>query len=112
MSNFELVGFDPDVSLLAAGIGVLGAVLLGLGVIVMFSRRRSARNGRAMRAAGRASVNGTSLDHSRAAGAPLPRTVTREPYVSVVIPCYNEEGNIEAMHERLSRAIAPLTSTY
>jgi len=86
MGNFELVGFDPGVSLLAAGIGVLGALLLGLGLIFVIFRRHSARKDRAIRAITRASANGTPLAQSRAAGAPLPRKVIRDPYVSVVIP--------------------------
>jgi polyisoprenyl-phosphate glycosyltransferase len=43
---------------------------------------------------------------------PKPRHFTREPYISVVIPCYNEEGNIRPMHERLSNVLRPLTNTF
>lgn len=41
-----------------------------------------------------------------------PRELGRAPYVSVVIPCYNEEGNIRPMYERLSAALQQVTPTY
>ena len=44
--------------------------------------------------------------------APKPRRFTRAPVISVVIPCYNEEGNIPLMYERLTKALASLNSAY
>lgn len=40
------------------------------------------------------------------------RELNRSPYVSVVIPCYNEQGNIRPMYERLTAALGPVTPTY
>ena len=41
-----------------------------------------------------------------------PRTLGRPPYVSIVIPCYNEQGNIWPMYERLTAALSRVTPTY
>ncbi len=41
-----------------------------------------------------------------------PRTLGRPPYISVVIPCYNEQGNIWPMYERLTAALSRVTPTY
>lgn len=41
-----------------------------------------------------------------------PRELGRPPYVSVVIPCYNELGNILPMYERLTAALRQVTPSY
>jgi polyisoprenyl-phosphate glycosyltransferase len=41
-----------------------------------------------------------------------PRRLNRPPFISVVIPCYNEEGNIQAMYDRLTPVLGGLTPTY
>jgi dolichol-phosphate mannosyltransferase len=41
-----------------------------------------------------------------------PRRLSRPPYISVVIPCYNEEGNIQAMYDRLTAVLGSLTPIY
>ncbi len=41
-----------------------------------------------------------------------PRELGRSPYVSVVIPCYNEQGNVLPMYERLSAALRQVTPSY
>ena len=41
-----------------------------------------------------------------------PRALGRPPYVSVVIPCYNEQGNVLPMYERLTAALRPVTPSY
>jgi polyisoprenyl-phosphate glycosyltransferase len=41
-----------------------------------------------------------------------PRELGRPPYVSVVIPCYNEQGNVLPMYERLSAALREVTPSY
>src|SRR5487761_2425161 len=38
-----------------------------------------------------------------------PRNLNRPPYVSIVIPCYNEEGNIRPMYERLTATLRQVT---
>lgn len=55
-----------------------------------------------------AAPSGGAREH----GLRRPRHLTREPYVSVIIPCYNEEGNIRPMHERLTNVLRPITPTY
>jgi dolichol-phosphate mannosyltransferase len=82
-----------------ASVVVLALLLL---VALMGARRRRQRRRAATPSTGPA---------PRQAG-PRPRYLTREPYISVVIPCYNEEGNIRPMHERLTKVLSALTSTY
>ncbi|HZC07584.1 MAG TPA: glycosyltransferase family 2 protein, partial [Ktedonobacterales bacterium] len=55
------------------------------------------------------------LETTSAAGPRLrlrPRELGRPPYVSVVVPCYNEQGNIRPMYERLTAALTSITPTY
>ncbi len=40
------------------------------------------------------------------------RELNRPPYVSVVVPCYNEEGNIRPMYARLTAALRAVTTNY
>ena len=54
--------------------------------------------------------------HTQSAHSPRlrlrPRELGRPPIVSVVIPCYNEQGNIVPMYERLTAALGSVTPTY
>jgi len=127
MGNLDPSIFEPSLSL-TIGLGVAGVVLVAVACAVVISRARSSAGKRKMGSAARDGVrdkppassstaspadgHASSEASTHATSGRRPRRFTRDPYISVVIPCYNEEGNIQAMHERLSRAIAPLTSTY
>jgi polyisoprenyl-phosphate glycosyltransferase len=59
-------------------------------------------------------AQGTSADVPRGAGGRVlrPRRLSRPPVISVVIPCYNEAGNIQAMYDRLTPVLRGLAPTY
>jgi dolichol-phosphate mannosyltransferase len=94
----------PAASADDAGRGA-AATLQGSGADIMKRARQSSGTP--------AGVGAASAAPRGAGGRVLrPRRLSRPPYISVVIPCYNEEGNILAMYDRLTMVLGSLTPTY
>jgi len=45
-------------------------------------------------------------------GARIKKKISRRPYVSVVLPVFNEEDNIRLQYEEITKAMKPLGFTY